>query len=794
MTTQPARLCLLQHFLGVLCPLVLLLGGCSITSPMHISKPVHPKKGHAKNGSEQLRAGKQKKPKTRVQTTPKVPSAAYQGSSASGRAQLKQMLHGQFGQQGTHNPQQNSQGQNQSQNQNNKGGSQTHQVTKIPAKGGKPARYRISFDHMPLPGFIQYVLGDLLNLNLYVAPRVSQDKNKVVTLRADHPVTKAQLIATTRTVLNSFGLALVQDNQLYRVLPNKNVKNVAPKYLRNQNEASTPMNLRPVFHYVKLRSANFKNVYQTLNSLLKGQQVEIYPQRSQNALILYGQRADVKNALDAVHLLDQPRMQGTKGRMISLAYLQPKTLAKKLGQVLSSEGYAVGNTAGKSQGNGPGAISLIPVPASDSIILLSPNHKLLHHAVAWVHKLDSPGQRSGNKGLFVYHVKNANATALARTVSQFFGGSGNAGGGSQSSPGGLTLSGTAGTRTTSGGMSTRGGRSSGPRGNNSRGGINNRNGNNGSNGNNNGRNGNGNGGSQPRVFGKNIVVNVATNSIIFRGSAKQFQQLRSLLQELDQPERQVLIEVTIAEVDLTKTQQTGISWALGAAHIGNAILKGGTLGGLGVPSNSGINFRVLNNSGATRSLIEALATNSHARILSTPRIMALNGHQAFINVGNSVPVLTSQQTSRTQVSGNTGLLQSIQYVDTGVILSVTPVIHGQGDVDMRVKQEVSNANSTSTGVRNSPTIQKRTVQTDLSAPNGDTVVLGGLIKRNQSTSNSGVPVLKNIPGIGALFRKRHQSKKRTELLVLLTPHILSHASGLQSVTHALRNRFQGMSQ
>ncbi|MGN8198318.1 type II secretion system secretin GspD [Salinisphaera sp. RV14] len=791
MTTQLARP-FLTHVLALLCPLALLLGGCSITTPMHIPKPVQPKQSQAKTGSEQLRAGNQEKPQTKVQATPQVPSAAYAGSGASPRAQLRNMLQHGPGQSGAQTPQQPSQGQGQSQgknqNQNNNAGSQTHQVTKIPAQGGQPARYKISFDQMPLPGFIQYVLGDLLNFNLYVAPRVAQDKNKVVTLRADHPVTRAQLIATTRTVLNSFGLALVQDGQLYRVMPSKDVKNVAPKYLRNQNEASTPTDLRPVFHYIKLQNADFQNVYQTLNSLLKGQQVQIYPQRSQNSLILYGQRADVQNALDAVHLLDQPRMQGTQGRMISLAYLQPKTLADKLGKVLSSEGYAVGGES--SQGNGPGAISLIPVPSSGSIILLSPNHKLLQHAVAWVHKLDSPGQRSGNKGLYVYRVKNANATALARTVSQFFGGSGGSGSGNQGSPGGLTLSGTAGTETTSGGT---GGMSNGPGGNNSNGGFNNGNNNNG-NGNNGNGNRNNNGGSQPRVFGKDIVVNVPTNSIIFRGSAQDFQQLRSLLQELDQPERQVLIEVTIAEVDLNNTQQTGISWALGAADIGNAVLKGGTLGGLSVPANSGINFSVLNNSGATRALIEALATNSHARILSTPRIMALNGHQAFINVGNSVPVLTSQQTSNTQINGSSSILQSIQYVDTGVILSVTPVIHGQGDVDMQVKQEVSNANSTNTGVSNSPTIQKRTVQTDLSAPNGDTVVLGGLIKRNQSTSNSGVPLLKDLPGIGALFRTRNQSDDRTELLVLLTPHILSHASGLQSVTQALRNRFPGLSQ
>lgn len=704
--------------LAVALGMILGLSGCSIVTPMHLPESVQFKSEGVDQQSQTLQSGSVVTPQTKVFDVPSL----------------------------------------------NDAGQETHRVTQVAGKKDGKAEYTINFDQMPLPGFIQYMLGDLLKLNLYVDPSVA-NRQELVTLRASSPVTEAELLSTTQAILQSYNLTLVQDGNLYRVLPSNQIKDIAPVFLRNQNLPETPTDLRPIFQYVPLNYTTAFDVYGTLNSIM-GQKLMVLPQTKENAVILYGQRQMVANALDTIKLLDQAGQRGTQGRRVQLAYLPPEAAAKRLKEILDSEGYSA------NVGGGTGAasvINIVPVPESGSVIVLTANPNLLSHAINWLKQIDTPSEQTGEDGLFVYRVENANALNLARTVGQFFGET-LGGGTAAQEPGGLTLTGSQGNATTNGLMGQALGAASNS-GSTAR---------------------QKNQTSQSTVISKNIVVNVATNSIVYRGSAKNFQQLRRLLRALDQPEKQVLIEVTIAEVTLGKTQETGVEWALAQAKLGDYLLNGATLGGLGVAGNTGINFTVLNSSGATRALIHALASNSRARILSTPRIMAINGHQAFINVGDSVPVITTQQTSNTIIGGTTGLLQSVQYVDTGVILTVTPIIRGQGEVDMEIKQEVSNASKTTTGVDSSPTISKRTLQTDLSAPNGGTVVLGGLISQNQNVSNTGVPILQDIPYLGSLFRSRSQTTSRTELLVLITPHILSQPGDVEAVTQALQKQFPSM--
>ncbi len=685
----------LRQWLGI-AALTLTVAGCAANPPVRWPAPLAVGTRHAQPVSEQLRSGSTATALTKVSLTPAVPHASAH-----------------------------------------------YQVSKIPPSGGQPERFNLSFNKMPLRDFVQYVLGQMLKLNLYIDPNAI-NATQQVNLRLSKPVTRTNLLAITRAILQSYGLALVQQGHLYRVLLDTKVAKLPPNFLRLRDSATTPDNLRPLFQYVPLTTANFGNIYNTLSALF-GRRIFLSGLRRTNAILLYGQQPVVKSALRIIHLLDRPALRGAQGRLVQLVYLHAKDAAARLKQILLAEGYAVGS---------PSVLSVIPVPSSNSLILLSATQTLLAHAVAWVQKIDIPAQTNGNQGLFVYRVQHANATTLARIVSRFFSGENETakkpllGLGPQSP------------------VSSVGAANGKAAVKNSK-------------------------AQQSAVFGRNIVVNVATNSIIFRGSAEKFRQLRRLLQELDQPQRQILVQVTIAEITLGKTQQTGVAWALAQAKLGSSIIRGGTLGGLGVPTSSGLNFAVLNNSGATRALIEALATNNQARILSTPRIMVLNGAIANINIGNSVPVITSQQSANVAVNGTTGVLQTIQYLDTGIIMSVAPVILGQNLINMKIKVEVSNAAKTVTGVNSTPTIDKRLLETTLEAPNGDTIVLGGLISQNRNSSNTGVPVLQDIPWLGSLFRNHSQATTRTELLALITPYILSQPGQVEAITHALRKRFPG---
>jgi general secretion pathway protein D len=182
-----------------------------------------------------------------------------------------------------------------------------------------------------------------------------------------------------------------------------------------------------------------------------------------------------------------------------------------------------------------------------------------------------------------------------------------------------------------------------------------------------------------------------------------------------------------------------------------------------------------------------LASSNRATILSTPRVMARSGESATIQVGQEVPVLSSQQTS--PVTGSTGsIIQTVQYRNAGVILTVKPVVHSNEQIDLDISQEVSAAQTTNTGVSSSPTFGQRKIQTKLGLKNGTTVLLGGLISENRSGGNAGIPLLKDIPLLGQLFRNDTQQKDRTELIMLITTYIISDDEDAVAITEAFRNR------
>jgi general secretion pathway protein D len=166
--------------------------------------------------------------------------------------------------------------------------------------------------------------------------------------------------------------------------------------------------------------------------------------------------------------------------------------------------------------------------------------------------------------------------------------------------------------------------------------------------------------------------------------------------------------------------------------------------------------------------------------------VARNGETATIQVGEEVPIVTSQQTNA--ATAGTGVLQTIQYRSTGVILRVRPVIHIGGRVELDVSQEVSAAQRTTTGVNISPTFLTRKVESKLSLADGATVLLGGLISQQDNKGESGVPLLKDIPIVGQAFRTNTGTTERTELLVLITPYVIGNDYEARAITDAFRSQ------
>ena len=282
------------------------------------------------------------------------------------------------------------------------------------------------------------------------------------------------------------------------------------------------------------------------------------------------------------------------------------------------------------------------------------------------------------------------------------------------------------------------------------------------------------------------MVDTIRNAILYQGDAESWARLLPILKEMDQPSKQTLIEVTIAEVTLSDQEQLGIEWLIKDLNLGG--MTGTLASKLGVATSSGLTY-TFDSAGQTRAVLNAFAGNSQVNILSSPRVMVKSGESASINVGTEVPIVTSQSTDPTTVrAGTTGVLQQIQYRRTGVILHVKPTVHAGNRIDLEVNQEVSSAESNSTSNISSPVILNRSVETKLSLSDGGSVLLGGLISNSTTQGNSGVPILKDLPLIGSIFRSDKQTRNRTELIIVIVPYVINTDQDAQSMTESFRQR------
>jgi general secretion pathway protein D len=281
------------------------------------------------------------------------------------------------------------------------------------------------------------------------------------------------------------------------------------------------------------------------------------------------------------------------------------------------------------------------------------------------------------------------------------------------------------------------------------------------------------------------------NMIIILSTPDVYRNLLNLLQTLDIPARQVLIEATIVSLKLTDELKYGVEWLIRNTWNGDAYVLG-TLGHLGTGLSTdpvGLSYSFLSRTGQFRALINAYALANKANILSTPRLMVLDNMEATIQIGQDVPTVTGQITD---VSGtttsSTSVAQSIQYRSTGIMLKVKPTINTEGLLTLEISQEVSKVEGA--GVGESPIITTRKINTSVVATHGQTIVLGGLMEEPSSLTENKVPLLGDIPFLGNLFKSTGKTKEKTELLVLVTPTILTNADDATRVTRQLRDELK----
>lgn len=615
----------------------------------------------------------------------------------------------------------------------------------------------VNIEGVPVPAFINEFFGTILGTGFQMSPEVAR-MNDLVTLRTPGPQSPRDFYRLAVQVLETYGVATrYEGGRLLFVPVSKGSAFEPPLVLSGRTLPSVPVSHRPVFQLVELQAVRIPDVMQWLNTAFQTEDLRIIEDLNRNAIVLYGKPEVVREAVDAIRVLDRPYMRGRTSTRLEPAFVSADELAKRLVDVLVAEGYGASLHSGQGVIQAA-AIVVMPIAPANTVLLFAADPAVMAHAVEWARTLDQPNPTAGGTGLFYYRVQNTNAEDIVKTLS-----------GVREAAAMLDVR--APTRDAmSSAEAAEANYVAGP--DPAAGPI---------------QTGDPQGGS---LAGGQLVLDAPRNALIFQGSSSDWGRLLPLIQQMDQAPRQVMIEVTIAEVTLDDNEEFGISW-LANNDIGRfgGTVTSGVLGGAAT-GFGGLTY-LLDVAGQARAQLRAFAEDNRVTVLSTPRLLVKSGEAASIDVGTEVPTISSQTASIQQTEGTSNILQSVQYRKTGIILNIEPTVYSDDRIDLEIRQEVSEALPLSAdSAVQSPSIFNRAVSTSLSLRDGSSVLIGGLMSRRVTDSEAGVPYLKDIPVLGGLFESNKRRANKTELVIMIVPYIVETDAEALGLTRSIGDRYQ----
>lgn len=640
----------------------------------------------------------------------------------------------------------------------------------------------LRFEDAPVREVVHAILGDLLKLDYMVHPPVDGR----VTIATSSQVTPDTAVFLLETALQANGLALARDARgVYHVGKADALKPLVP--IVRQVVAGTPLPPGSGAIVVPLRFIGAAEMAAILRPVVPAEAI-LRVDNVRNLLVLAGSRAQAEGWLSLVSTFDVNMLAGMSVGVFPLKYLTVRDVEAALQLAAPAAPVAAARGAGQTQaaaasGSGEvhplfGAIRLLPLERLNSVIVVTSRSAYLDEARRWIERLDRPGSSATEPRLYVYPVRNGSARHLGQVLAGIFG----TGGGTTSSqpattgvaPGLATVS--AGTSRSATAITSGVGlaaQATGAQPQTARGGS---------------------AGQTvstvPFDGNLRVVADELNNAVLVYGTPAQYERIEDALKRLDVPPTQVLIEASIVEVSLTNETNYGLQWLFnedrGGGSTGTSVLSRAAGGGLGGPL-AGFSYTLRNTVGNVRMVLNALAEKSLVRVISAPSLMVLDNHTAQIAVGNQQPV----QSSETVSAEGSVRTTSIQYKDTGVALSVTPSV-GSGDmVTMMINQAVTDVGAidAATGQR---AFLQRQINSKVAVRSGEAIVLGGLIRENDTDGSSGLPLLSEIPVLGALFGTKSRDKSRTELLVVITPRVSRSDEDVRVISRDLRDRMRAL--
>ena len=633
------------------------------------------------------------------------------------------------------------------------------------------------------------ILGTTLKLNYTIDPNV----HGTGSIETGAPLPRSALLPTLETLLNENGATLIEKDGVYAVVP------IAVGAGTNQVTGTNTIGSGT--QIVALRYAAAKDLAKLLEPYV-AEGGKVSPDSGRNALIVSGDAAVRRTLIGLIRGFDIDTLAGQSYALFPAGDADPAKLAAEFERVLQAQ----------SEGALAGVVRVLPMERVNAVLVVSSQPRYVDAAKRFF-GLANRFEDATARAWHVYYVQNGQSPDLENLLQRAFtprnvsptpappgttapgasplpiGGAGTPGAGTTGFGGQAGAAGL-------GGAGAGAGAAAGQPGGAGAGGglgagipplptttaeaappatepLS-------------GETGPGGAAAENRI---RIIANRRNNALLIYATPSEYAVIEGMLRKIDIIPLQVLIEATIAEVDLNDQLQYGTQFFFRVDHVAEtlgppAISNFPVLGSLSFPSTSP--YFVLSKS--PNFALAALAAVTKVKVLSAPQVLVLDNEPARLQVGQQVPVLTGTATST--LTTGAPIVNSVDYHSTGVIMQVIPRVNSGGLVTLDIAQEVSDVAQTPAvnSVTGSPTFNDQTFRTRVAVQDGQTVGMAGLIRDNASEGNQGIPLLKDIPLLSVLFSTQNNSRARTELLVLITPHVVHDQRDARALTEDLRSQ------
>jgi general secretion pathway protein D len=669
----------------------------------------------------------------------------------------------------------------------------------VDEKGAAEGQITFNFENQPIQAVVQAILGSLLHENYTIAPNVTGN----VTFSTARPITPEQAMPILQMLLSWTNNALVFKEGRYAVVPVKDAipGNLTPRIAPPNVAKGYEVRAYPLRYIAATQMQKLLKPYAKTDAVVSADD-------ARNLLVMAGTASELANYQRTIQIFDVDWLKGMSVGVYGLRNMDVSKIMPELDKIFGASG----------ESPLAGMFRFIPMETTNSVIVITPQKEYLEKAESWLYKLDQGVGENGTQ-LYVYDVKNVKAVDLSDHLNAIFTGQV-----SQRSSNSGNIA--PGLKPVSIGQFNSGAGSSGRSGTYNNTAMNQAN--------QRGRNGatsnlttTGTGTPAASSSGKQTDIRITpieeNNQLLVMATPGEWDSIRAAIHRLDIAPLQVQIEAKILEVTLTGNLQYGVQWWL-SGLINNSNAGSGTgfqyeppyasqngtsdrhrvsLGG-GAPASlngggPGAFYSYLNKN--FQVALNALEKSGNSKILSSPSLVVMNNQQAQLTVGTQVSVISASlvglggygtTTGNTTGISTTGIGQA-NYISTGVTLSITPRVNPGGLVYMEVSQEDTSPDySTVTANNPNPAINQRNLDTQVAVQSGQTVLLGGMIQDQDGDSRNGVPGLSKIPVLGSLFSSTSKTRQRTELIVLITPRVITSSDEAQQMTQEYEQQFESL--